>query len=63
MVFHTGSSPVLTTNIQNNMITQYFYSEASMNSYISEYGIERKQVSFMGYISGGRWQLSYWKYI
>jgi hypothetical protein len=43
------------------MITKYFYSESSMNSYISEHSIERKEVSFMGCIPGGRFQLSYWR--
>lgn len=43
------------------MITEYFITESAMNSYISDHGISRQQVSFMGQISGGRWQLSYWK--
>lgn len=43
------------------MITKYFHSEASMNAWISTHGITRGQVSFMGQISGGRFQLSYWK--
>lgn len=43
------------------MITEYFYSEENMNSYISQYGLSRQNISFMGQISGGRFQLSYWK--
>lgn len=43
------------------MITEYFYSQGAMNAFISEHSVTRDKVSFMGQISGGRWQLSYWK--
>lgn len=43
------------------MITEYFETQSAMNSFITDHGITKDKISFIGSIAGGRTQLSYWK--
>lgn len=43
------------------MITEYFHTQSAMNSFITDKGLDRDRISFMGCITDGRFQLSYWK--
>lgn len=43
----------------NKMITEYFYSQGVMATFVSNHGVTKDNIFFMGK-SGDRWQLSYW---
>ena len=43
------------------MITEYFWSEDDMNTFINEHGIQINDILSIGKISGGIWLLSYQK--